>query len=159
MEHQNHDQVFVKNFGLVLGALGAIFAICVIAARMIVSDGDLEDKAAQAALLQERIQPVGQVVTDPAVLMKMEAAGKVARAAYTGEQVVQRACAGCHGSGMLGAPKTGDKAAWSARLSAAGGLDGLVASAIKGKNAMPPRGGDSDLSDDEVKAAVELLLK
>lgn len=159
MEHKNHDQVFIKNFGLVLGALGVIFAICIIAARFVVSSSDLKDEAAQAALLQERIQPIGQVVTDPEVLLKLEAAGKVARAAYTGEQVVQRACASCHNTGMLGAPKTGDKGAWGARLTAAGGMNGLVASAIKGKNAMPPRGGDSDLSDDEVRAAVELLVK
>jgi cytochrome c5 len=53
----------------------------------------------------------------------------------------------------------GDKAAWSARKSAAGGADGLAASAIKGKNSMPARGGNADLSDDEIKATVGLMLQ
>ena len=61
--------------------------------------------------------------------------------------------------GVLGAPKEGDTAAWQARLSAAGGVDGLVASVINGKNAMPPRGGNHDLSDEEVKAGVQQMLK
>jgi len=73
--------------------------------------------------------------------------------------VVAQVCAACHGAGVLGAPKIGDKAAWSARKAAAGGVDGLATSAEKGKNSMPPRGGRADLSDDEVKAAVQEMLK
>ncbi|MCV5950370.1 c-type cytochrome, partial [Escherichia coli] len=50
----------------------------------------------------------------------------------------QQACAVCHAAGVAGAPKLGDKAAWGARL--ASGVDGLTASVIKGKGAMPPKG-------------------
>ena len=75
------------------------------------------------------------------------------------EQLYGDNCAGCHGAGVLGAPKTGDKAAWAARLSAAGGLDGLVGHAVTGKNSMPPKGGDASLSDQEVHDAVVYLLK
>lgn len=157
MEHKNHDQVFFKTFALVLGALFGIFFVCIIAAR-ILDTGEVYDDGGAGARLEERIKPVGQVVTDPAVLVKMAAATKVARAPYSGEQVNQKVCAACHGSGLLGAPKTGDKGAWAARIKDAGGLDGLVASAIKGKASMPPRGGDGDLSDDEVAAAVKLLV-
>jgi cytochrome c5 len=61
----------------------------------------------------------------------------------------------CHDAGVAGAPKLGDKAAWSARV--AQGLDGLTASAIKGKGAMPARGGSGG-SDDDIKAAVSYML-
>ena len=66
-------------------------------------------------------------------------------------------CVGCHATGAAGAPKTGDKAAWEARL--AGGIDALVASAKKGKNAMPPMGLCADCSDDELKAIIEFMAK
>lgn len=63
-------------------------------------------------------------------------------------------CAVCHGAGIAGAPKLGDKAAWAPRL--AQGIDGLTANAIKGKNAMPPRGG-SQGSDADIKAVVTYM--
>lgn len=155
MEHQDHDKVFVATFGAVLAALGAIFFICIIAARMLIPDHAPDPEA--LTQLESRIKPVGQVVTDPAALVKVST--KVARAPYTGEQVLANACNACHQVGVLGAPKEGDKAAWSVRAGSAGGLEGLTASAIKGKNSMPPRGGNPDLSDEEIKAAVGLMLQ
>lgn len=155
LEHKDHDKVFFATFGAVLAALGAIFFICIVAARSIIPEPAPDPEA--VAQLEERIRPVGSAVTDPAALVKV--AAKAARAPYTAEEVLTKVCNACHVAGVLGAPKDGDKAAWSARASAAGGLDGLTASAIKGKNAMPPRGGGADLSDDEVKAAVGAMLK
>jgi cytochrome c5 len=73
----------------------------------------------------------------------------------TGEQINKSICAACHDSGAVGAPKTGDAGEWAPRLAL--GLDGLTASAIAGKGAMPPRGGGSDLTDTEVKRAVAYL--
>jgi cytochrome c5 len=64
-------------------------------------------------------------------------------------------CQACHATGVAGAPKIGDKAAWVPRI--AQGIDGLTASAIKGKNAMPPRGG-STASDAEIKAVVTYMV-
>ena len=64
-------------------------------------------------------------------------------------------CAVCHDAGIAGAPKVGDKAAWAPRL--AQGIDGLTASAIKGKGAMPPRGG-SQASDADIKALVTYMV-
>ena len=66
-------------------------------------------------------------------------------------------CVGCHATGAAGAPKTGDKAAWEPRLAA--GIDAMVASAKKGKNAMPPMGLCADCSDDELKAIIEFMAK
>ena len=57
---------------------------------------------------------------------------------------------------MVGAPKFGDKAAWAPRI--ATGLDALHSSALKGKNAMPPKGG-SNLPDSDVLAAVDYMVK
>ena len=66
-------------------------------------------------------------------------------------------CVGCHSTGAAGAPKTGDKAAWEARLAA--GMDAVVAKAKKGKNAMPPMGLCQDCSDDEFKSIIEFMAK
>ena len=64
-------------------------------------------------------------------------------------------CSVCHATGVAGAPKLGDKAAWGPRI--AQGIDTLTANAIKGKGAMPPKGGSS-ASDDEVKAVVNYMV-
>lgn len=74
----------------------------------------------------------------------------------TGEQVYKAVCAACHASGAAGAPKFGDAGGWSARLGK--GYDGLLTSVIKGKGAMPARGGASpDISDYELGRAVVYL--
>lgn len=158
MDHKAHDKVFFVNFGMVLGALFGIFFVCIVAARMIDSGEVYRDPELEQTRLAERLKPAGIVVTDPAALLAM-APAKVARAPYTGEQVVTATCMACHGAGVLDAPKIGDAAAWAAQKKTFGGLDGLVAIAIKGKGNMPPRGGNPDLSDEEVKAAIEHMLR
>jgi cytochrome c5 len=65
-------------------------------------------------------------------------------------------CAACHGTGAAGAPKLGDKAAWAPRIKA--GTESLYSSAIKGKNAMPPKGGNASLADSDVKAVVDYMV-
>jgi cytochrome c5 len=76
--------------------------------------------------------------------------------ARTGEQVVQERCQECHVAGKQGAPKLGDMNEWKPRLQ--GGVDRLVKSAIGGHNSMPARGGMANLSDAEMKAAVEFMV-
>ena len=66
------------------------------------------------------------------------------------------ACAACHMTGAAGAPKTGDKAAWKARIAA--GMDTMVLNAIKGKGAMPPKGGRMNLTDAQIKSAVAYMV-
>ena len=73
----------------------------------------------------------------------------------TGEQVYKTVCTTCHSIGAAGAPLPGTEA-MSQRL-ADKGLDGLVHSALNGLNAMPPKGGRPDLSDEEIRAAVEYM--
>jgi len=79
---------------------------------------------------------------------------KVEPGKRTGEEIY-KVCSGCHASGSLGAPKTGDKAAWAPRI--AMGFDALVKSATAGKNSMPPKGGVADLTDKEVARAVAYI--
>jgi len=68
-------------------------------------------------------------------------------------------CAVCHGSGMAGAPKTGDAAVWASRTEAAGGVDGLVQLAKVGKGMMPPMGGCMDCTDSQLKEVIEYMSK
>jgi cytochrome c5 len=84
------------------------------------------------------------------------AAAATAGAARTGEQIVQQTCGNCHVAGLKGAPRIGDRAAWIKRAS--GGLDAAVAAAIKGHGDMPARGGMADLTDPELKAAVQYMF-
>ena len=72
-----------------------------------------------------------------------------------GKSVYESSCASCHVAGVAGAPKPGDKAAWAPRLKT--GKDALYASVIKGKGAMPPKGGNASLSEADIKAAVDYL--
>ena len=91
----------------------------------------------------------------PAAVSELRDSG-AARTLLKGDAVYQNNCAACHTSGAAGAPKMGDKGAWSARLGK--GLEGLSASVIKGKGAMPARGGNPDLADDEIKRAIAFML-
>jgi cytochrome c5 len=72
-----------------------------------------------------------------------------------GKAIYEATCSACHGTGVAGAPKFGDKAAWAPRIKK--GMDSLVDSALKGKNAMPPKGGNTSLSDADIKAVVEYM--
>jgi len=94
-----------------------------------------------------RIQPVARV----------ELGGAAASSgARSGEQIVKSVCAACHQAGVANAPKMGDKAAWAPRIKQ--GLNSLVQSALKGKGAMPPKGGNNALSEADVQAAVDYMV-
>ncbi|MDR0529299.1 MAG: c-type cytochrome [Zoogloeaceae bacterium] len=85
------------------------------------------------------------------------AAAESVSAGKDGPAVYASVCTVCHETGLSGAPKKGDKAAWAARI--ATGKAALYDSALRGKNAMPARGGNPALSDEEVKKAVDFLLE
>jgi len=76
--------------------------------------------------------------------------------ARTGKQVYEAACKACHATGISGAPKYGDKI-WL-QMEKKEGMKELVKDAIKGVRAMPPKGGCSDCSDKEIRAAVKYLV-
>jgi cytochrome c5 len=120
--------------------------------------------AMTAEALAARIGPVAKLQLDGAAPVAPVAAGgpKVAAVAAApakpkdGKSVYDTVCMACHLTGAANAPKLGDKAAWGPRLKA--GNDALLASVLKGKGAMPPRGGGTALSDAEIKSAVEYMV-
>jgi cytochrome c5 len=151
---EHHDKSFVATFLVVLGFLGA-FTVGILFIAQTISAKDVDDPQ-NMTRVAERIKPVAQVITDENMLLAA-APPAAARAPMGGAEIVTKVCGACHGSGVLNAPKVGDKAEWGKRKGA--GMKAMLANAIKGKNAMPPRGGDPSLSDDEVKAAIEEMLK
>lgn len=82
-------------------------------------------------------------------------AGVVA-ADMPGKAIYDATCAACHNTGVAGAPKLGDVNAWAPRIKT--GTQTLFASATKGKNAMPARGGNASLSDKDIQAAVNYMI-
>ena len=115
-----------------------------------------------AISVAERIKPVGQVSILSAETRPEP--GKIAVAASTpgraGQEVYQAGCVVCHGAGIAGAPKLGDKGQWAKHI--AKGLDALYASSVNGvqgsAGVMPAKGGNPALSDAEVKAAVDYMV-
>lgn len=73
-----------------------------------------------------------------------------------GEAIYSQRCSVCHGQGVAGAPKLGDKSAWESRMHL--GVAGLTENAIKGVGAMPPKGACNDCSDEGIEAAVEYMV-
>lgn len=164
----NRDQKFFDMYSLVIGAL-AFIALLIFVGAMKLSDLTqnvyTENTAEYQAAVQERIRPFGQVYLPG----EEESAGEpfVSEAApaepvatvMSGPQVYNAACIACHGSGVAGAPILGDAAAWAERISL--GNDTLYQHAIEGYNGevgfMPPKGGRLDLTDDEIRVAVDYM--
>ena len=100
-----------------------------------------------------------KITSEPAIatLQEDESVAVVEVAPEGGEKVYQQACLMCHEAGVAGSPMTRDKAAWAVRI--AQGRDKLVKSAIDGIGVMPPKGGQRQLSDDEVASAVDFMIQ
>ena len=81
---------------------------------------------------------------------------QAAGGAADGKKIYDSTCTACHAAGVANAPKLGDKAAWAPRIKQ--GMDALVQSATKGKGAMPPKGGNTSLSDADLRAAIEYMV-
>lgn len=130
---------------LVTLAVAIVLSLIIWPLSMIGKGDTLSDSRDDAEL---RIQPVAWVEMKKSVA---QSDGK----ARDGEIIYNTICSVCHAGGLAGAPKTGDKSAWAPRIVA--GLDAMLKNATNGKGAMPPKGGAADLTDAELKAAVEYL--
>jgi len=155
----SHEDKTVVN--TIIGVLGALLVVAVIfyfVANIVTSDmgASEEDNARMQAKIQENIRPVGEVNVG-SVPADSGTATAAAAGPRSGDQVYNASCMACHAVGVANAPKLGDKAAWESRA-AAKGIDGLLATAISGVNAMPPKGTCADCSDDELKGAIEYML-
>ena len=101
--------------------------------------------------------PVAAAATPAAAPAATPDAASAAPAASSdaGKALYEQTCAVCHGTGVAGAPKFGDKAAWGPFV--AEGMDAMVKKATQGIGAMPPKGG-STASDADFKAAIQYMV-
>ena len=175
--HVEDHQSMIKTPQQLILVMVLAFAIPVIGIIMIASyvtgglKVDEKNGDASPASIAQRLKPVGTLVVGeapaPAVTASPAAASPAVKSASgqpvktgaggasAGKQLYESVCVACHGAGIAGAPKAGDKTAWQPRI--AKGKDSLYNSALHGKNAMPPKGG-STAPDADVKAAVDYLV-
>jgi len=154
-----------------VGVTGALMLFAAGVAR-VAAEGD------SRADVLERIQPVGYAqrsgapesaaaapaTAKPAPVAIAEPApapaAEMGATAVDGQAVYGKACMVCHGAGVAGAPKLGDAAAWAPRI--AQGKDTLLTHALNGfqgrSGVMPAKGGSTNLSDDEVSAAIDYMV-
>jgi cytochrome c5 len=161
---ESSDTHFFNSFSLVLGVL-IFFAIVLFAvARTVGNDTQGENVLLDPLHLkgvQQNIAPFAHVAVagqDNSALAALSAPKGAATAAdvpTTGEQGFTKVCSACHGTGVNGAPKVGDHAAWGPRV--AQGKETLYSHAIAGKGNMPPRGGTT-WPDATIRMAVDYML-
>jgi len=183
--HEHHDPIQdnidthpVKlAIGVVIGAVALIVGIYLLvqlAVHAYAGRSHKDDPAMSDAAVKKRLAPVAQITVDPnapttpaapapaaptvaSVAAPTAAAAAPAKgAAGSGKATYDSVCHVCHGAGVAGAPKLGDKAAWAPRIKQ--GVAALHATALKGKGAMPPKGGNPSLSDADVAAAVDYMV-
>jgi len=156
----------MKSFGGVMLLL-TVSAIIIAALAVFASTFDPSPQQARIELerqrAEQRLLPVGEVRengdAEPLVAEAEEEPDEADDdVVKTGSEVNQSACVACHGAGVMDAPVTGDEEAWGG-LYEEKGLEELVYNAINGIGAMPARGGDSSLSDEEVENAVIYILE
>ena len=164
--------------GVVIGAVALIVGILLLAQFAVGSYGARSmkgDPSMSPEAVARRLAPVARLNIDPnapapaaapattaappaavAAVTVPAAATRTASAGGSGKATYDSVCTVCHAAGVAGAPKFGDKSAWAPRIKT--GLDALHASALKGKGAMPAKGGNPALSDADVQAAVDYMV-
>lgn len=110
--------------------------------------------------IRQRIQPIGTVTlegkTDPAAAQETVVTEKPEKK-LSAQEIYEQYCQVCHQGGLAGAPKFRERADWQAKLDKKG-IEGLTETAIKGLNAMPPKGTCLQCSEADMKAAVEYMV-
>jgi cytochrome c5 len=160
---QSSDRHFFNAFSLVLGSL-IVFAIILFAvARVIGVDSQRKYVQLDPIRLQEVNQntlPFAHVAVaghDNSALaaLTQPKSGAAASVPDSGEQAFTQVCSACHATGINGAPKMGDRAAWGPRI--AQGKEAMYAHVIDGKGNMPPRGGTT-WPDAAIKMTVDYMV-
>ena len=171
---EQDDKAFMKTFGGVMLLL-TVGTIMLVGLALFAGSFDQSKDQARAEherqRAEDRLRPVGAVRVDangePVVMDDGEAEEVAVEeddddddddVAMSGSEVNESVCMACHAAGTMDAPVTGDEDAW-ASLFEEKGLDELVNNAINGIGAMPARGGDSSLSDEEVREATIYMLE
>ena len=145
-EHDPHSS-FIKTPQQLIAVVLLAFIIPIIVIIMLVQLATGVPSADPGALdpqkVAARIQPVGRLEFG---------APQAAPGSRSGEAIVKAVCATCHQAGVANAPRIGDQKAWAPHIKE--GLNEMIATVIKGKGAMPPKGGDASLTEAEVARAV-----
>ncbi len=162
---EESDRIFIKHFSATLVAL-AIFTVLIIALSIAIHRQlEPSENPARDIAREERLAPFGGVFAGETGRAAAQAAAEAAVAAapavafdgsLDGQMIYEQACQVCHLSGAGGAPLM-VAAEWEGRVEK--GMDQLVANAINGIGAMPPRGGRSDLSDEQIEVSVAYMLE
>lgn len=162
---KEQDQIFVQNFILILVMMLGMVSIFVILARTLGSD-DVKIAKRRAMIISELTQPVGQVIRSAAATTTDGSATVIAgepQAANEnpGKKVFDGLCFSCHNSGLPNIPQLGKAEDWVNRI--AKGKELLYEHAIKGFTgdsgmAMPAKGGNATLTDEEIRAAVDYII-
>jgi len=163
---QEQDKANFMNFSVVIWILAVIVLVFLGAAQLFGTAG--EAGVNLVLLVEKNTSPVGKVRLSGDTMPKDETGEEVAveaevaiETADPGKQVYSSLCFSCHGTGLPGIPQLGDKAAWADRIAQGKAL--LYERALTGFTGasgmpMPPKGGNTALSDEEVKAAVDYMV-
>lgn len=155
------DGTFNRLFTLMIIAMIVLTVLLMVLATQVSVDVterlDAQSEAENSNNIASRIAPVGEMAVATVIGAVVPEANAQPK---PGDEVYSSSCAACHDAGVAGAPKTGEAAAWSARI--AQGKETLYKHAIEGYQGsagyMPAKGGNAALSDDEVKAAVDYII-
>lgn len=164
------DSKFITNFSLVIGLLVAIALVLLALARSVADRTEVVEvfqdptyietvKASTAPFSREAV--AGQDNSALTIKAPANAGPAVAMAVpKNGEALFKAVCSSCHGAGIAGAPKAGDKSAWGPRI--AEGKPTLYQHALNGfsgkSGVMPAKGGRTDLPDDLIKQGVDYMV-
>lgn len=161
-EPEMSDAQFTNLFSILIGGLIVLTIALVIVAMVIASDIRQSNINAQVrdSSMVERLEPAGQIAVGDTA-QAAAASGAQEGEAASGESVYESSCAACHAAGVAGAPAMGDAQAWSDRI--AKGIETMYTHAIEGfqgdAGMMPAKGGNTSLSDEAVKAAVDHMIQ
>jgi len=158
------DSVFIRNISVVIVLLVLFTFSIAFLARDVGDKGGEDYNPSRMATTEERIRPVASVYTGEEGAAAIEAAAVTSvsemKVAFDGsldaEMIYSNVCSACHATGAAGAPIPGSPVMVER---AAKGADALTQNAVNGLNAMPPRGGRADLSDEQVRAVVEYMIQ
>jgi len=157
-EHDSEHESLIKTPKQLITVVALAFVVPILVITLLsqymanIRSIDKDSPAMSSDAVAKRLKPVGELTLADA---DTAATGAVAAGKPDGKKIYDTTCVACHGAGVAGAPKAGDKAAWAPRLKS--GMNALYNSALKGKGAMPPKGGNAALADADIKAAVDYL--
>ena len=147
----------MKNIPLnvkIIMAISAIFMPIFLIIPFFIWQNQNSEDYADLEMQKARLKPVGELRLSSETAQTAKAEPKP----FSVEETYEKVCAACHKTGISGSPIFGDTAAWNAKIQELGGLDKTIETAFKGKGAMLPKGGATNLSDEEFRQIVLYML-